>query len=584
MNVNFKELREEVLKIKKAGEIENILTHETCYNRFKETAEESPNLTAINYLGNKMTFSQALSLIDDIARGFYSLGIRENDVVTVSMLPTLYGVATFYALDKIGVTQHLVNCAASKEELKRELSNFDSKIFICNDIFYTEDTATALKQKNVTTIITTSLTDGLPKVLNADKIKYTIIEISKGIRKKDYDNKHLMNFKQLLHIAKTNPVDVPICSYKSNHMAAVAYTSGSTGHSKACVATWEGIDSMVQTQAMSVQDLCSKGDTMFSTIPLWIFYSLINMIHDPLCMGMAVALDPLYDPKNLEKRNKQYQFNHWLTAPTFIEKSVHLTKRKIDCSRWKIIMTGGEPLKNETKRMADSFIQKNGGHVELGQGYGATESLGSLFCWYYKNPSLGSVGKACIGNFVKIIDPETGKEVDTNESGIAYVYSPSLMKEYYNDEESTKNTLIKDENGAIWYNTGDYVWLNERGEMFFDDRVKRLVLTIDDQNNPTKISPARVKSATEKIDIVEKCEIITIPDKRIINKPIAIIKLKSGIARDQKVQEKILAQLNHELPKYMIPKELKFIDEFPLTASSKVDLQKLEQIYLSTSK
>ena len=220
----------------------------------------------------------------------------------------------------------------------------------------------------------------------------------------------------------------------------------------------------------------------------------------------------------------------------------------------------------------------------MGQGYGATESLGSLFCWYYENPSLGSVGKACIGNFVKIIDPETGKEVDTNESGIAYVYSPSLMKEYYNDEESTKNTLIKDENGAIWYNTGDYVWLNERGEMFFDDRVKRLVLTIDDQNNPTKISPARVKSATEKIDIVEKCEIITIPDKRIINKPIAIIKLKSGIARDQKVQEKILAQLNHELPKYMIPKELKFIDEFPLTASSKVDLQKLEQIYLTTSK
>ncbi len=580
MNVDFKKLKEEVSKITKAGEIEKILKHDTLYKRIEETALENPDLVAINYLGNKITYRQLMTLIDNAAKGFSSLGVKKNDVVVMSMLSVPYGIVTLYALDKIGATMHMVNCAANKDELVRELSNFKSNLFVGNDIFCSEDTMQALKEQNITKIVTTSLTDALPKGMNVDKAKYKFIEKLKGLDKKKYDNINILNYEQLLELGRKSNFELPACSYEKDHIAAVAYTSGTTGHAKACVATWDAMDSMVQIMGMTEQDRFEKGDVMFNMTPLWIFYSLLNMVHEPLCLGVTLGLDPLFDPKDMVKRNEQYKFNHWLTSPPYIKDSIEKAKRKTDCSKWKIVLTGAEPLKNEVKFAADEFIRKNGGNTQLVQGYGANEGLGSLAYCYYENPSLGSVGKPCVGNFIKIVDPETKKEVGPNQSGIAYIYSPTLMKEYYNDEKSTKEALVKDENGATWYNTGDYIWLNDKGEMFFDDRVKRLVLTKDSQNNPTKISPARVKIAMENMDIIEEGELITIPDNQIINRPIGIIKLKTGIANTVKTQDEIKKYLNTVVPEYMVPKEIKFVDSIPLTSTKKPDIKKLEQMYI----
>ena len=418
----------------------------------------------------------------------------------------------------------------------------------------------------------------MPNKLNADRAKYLLVEKLKGLPKKNYNGNNIINYEQLLELGRKSNIDVPMCEYEKNHMATVAYTSGSTGSAKACVANWEAIDSMVQVMAMTEQGRFEKGDVMFTMTPLWIYYSLLNMVHEPLCLGVTLGLDPLYNPKDMVKRNEQYHFNHWLTAPFYIEKSINNAK-DTDCSKWKIILTGAEPLKNELKFKTDEYIKRNGGTTELVQGYGATEGLGSLLYCYYKNPSLGSVGKPCVGNFIKIVNPETNKEAAPYESGIAYIYSPTLMKEYYNDIQSTKEALVKDENGAIWYKSGDYAWLNERGEMFFDDREKRLVLTLDSQNNPTKISPMRVKTTMENMDIIEKGELITIPDEKIINKPIAVIKVKKGIGENVQTKNSILDYLRSRVPEYMLPKEIIFINSFPLTSSSKVDTKRLEEMY-----
>ena len=579
----LKQLKEEVLKIEKAGEIEKIMEYKTAYARFKEKAIEKPDSIALRYFGNNITYRNLLTMIDNAAKGFYEIGIRYNDVVSMSMLGTPYGIVAFYALDKLGACMHMVNCASNLEEIKRELSNFNSKYFVANDIFCGEKAREVFKECGIEKIVTSSLTDSLPFGLNMDKVKYGIIEKAKGVKRNEYDGENLINFNQLLDKGRKSTFVINEPKYVPNKNVTIAYTSGSTGNSKACVATWEGIDSMVQIMAMTEEGRFQEGDIMFTTFPLWIYYSLLNMIHEPLCLGVSLAFDPLFSPKDVIKRNKQYKFNHWLTIPAYIKKMIEMNKNT-DCSRWKIVLTGGDALHNEVKLGADEYIKRNNGTTSVAQGYGSSECLGSFAYGYIPNPTLGSVGVPCVGNMVKVLDVETKEELGPNQMGVGYLYTPTRMKEYYGDKEATDHNLIKDENGVIWYNSEDLIHVNEKNEIFLDGRIRRIVMTYDKNGNPTKIIPDRIKKSVIELETVSNCEVITLPDDEVINKAILFVVVKNKDQETNDMKNALIDYCVNNLPEYMVPKDVVFIDEIPLKPSKKPNFDELEKMYNELNK
>ncbi len=581
MNIDFKKLKDEVLKIKKAGEIEKVLEHDTMYNRFRETALERPNQVAILYMNRKITYRELLDIVDNAAKGFYELGIKENDVVTASLLASPYGIASFYALDKLGATIHLVNSASSMDEVKRELTHIKSKYFVANDLFCSKEKMPMLKEAGIEKIVTTSLLDTLPTGFNFDKTKYALIEKLKGLSKKDF-NEDVISFNTLLEKGAKSMVMLEAVPFTPQHIATIAYTSGSTGNSKPCAASWERLDSMVQVMGMTEQGRFKEGDVMFTTFPLWIYYSLLNMIHEPLSLGVTLALDPLFDPKNLIKRNEQYQFNHWLTIPPYL-KSVVESKKNTDCSRWKIVLTGGAELPNSVKLNADEYIARNGGNIKVVQGYGASECLGSFAYCYYPDSTIGSLGKPCIGNMLKIVDPDTNKEVKQGESGVGYFYSPALMNCYYGDIEATNHNLIPDENGVYWYNTEDLLHENEQGEIFLDGRIRRIALCLDSEKNPAKIIPERTRKELMNFDAIDKCEVITVPDEESVNKSIACVVLKNDIESSDTLKNEIINYSKKTVPLYMAVRDVMFMDEMPLNSNNKPDINALENMYNNMS-
>ena len=291
-----------------------------------------------------------------------------------------------------------------------------------------------------------------------------------------------------------------------------------------------------------------------------------------------MALDPLFDPKNIDKRNELYKFNHWLTIPPYIKTMVDSGKN-IDCSRWKLIITGGAELPSDVKLKADEFIRKNGGTAKVEQGYGASECLGSFSYGYNENPTIGSLGVPCVGNMVKVLDVDTKKEMPRGESGVGYIYSPALMKGYYGDEEATNHNLVKDENGVTWYNTEDIIRINDKGELFLDGRIRRIALTIDSKGNPTKIIPERTKKCISTIDGVSKCEVITVADEKVVNKPIAFVVPNNNILPTEEFRNHILNYCKSNVPEYMVPADVIYLEDIPLNSGKKPDLKKLEEIY-----
>lgn len=579
----LRELKEKVMKVTKAGEIEGLLEHKTMYERIKDTAMRKPDSPALLYMGNVITYREFLTLIDTAANGFSAMGIKYNDVVAMSMLGTPYGIVSMYALDKIGATMHMVNCASSVDEIKREIQNIPTKYFVANDIFCSDDMLKLLDSLGVEKIITTALTDGLPMGLNGDKIKYSLIEKIKGPKKKLYDGKKMINFHQLLKEGRKVKKSIDGCGYEPNKLVSIAYTSGSTGNSKGCMATWDAIDSLVQVMGMTELGRFEPTDIMFSTFPLWIYYSMLNMIHEPLVLGVGLALDPLFNPKDIAKRNEQYKFNHWLTIPPYIKTMVD-SGETIDCSRWKLIVTGGAALLNDVKIKADEFIKKNGGTAHVEQGYGASECLGSFSYGYTEKPTIGSLGTPCVGNMVKVLDIDTNEELGVGQAGVGYLYSPALMSGYYGDEEATNHNLVKDENGVIWYNTEDLISVNEKGELFLEGRIRRIALSIDSKGNPTKIIPERTKKCLSTMKEIANCEVITVPDDKVVNTAIAFVVLKEGVLPTEDIRRKIIEYCHTYVPEYMVPTDVVFLDEIPLNAAKKHDLVELEKMYANDVK
>lgn len=576
MNVDFQVLKDEVEKITVAGDIESILGHDTAYKRFRETAMNRPESLAIKYMGRDISFQNLLKDIDSVANVLSGLGIEKNTIVTTSLLCTPSAIVLFYALDKIGATQHMINCAASPNEIKREITHIPSDYFIGNDIFCTPEMMTQLRMTGVKKIITTSLIDYLEHLINSDSIKFAIAEKVKGLKKSEYKKEDVFSYRDLLaNTSKYSPIEA--VDYEENHNATIAYTSGSTGSSKACVATWEGIDSMVQVMGMTEQGRFQPDDVMLSTFPLWIYYSLLNMIHEPLCLGVTLALDPLFKPERIPKRNKQYKFNFWLTIPPYLKAFLDSGK-STDCSKWKIVLTGGAELPNELKRRAIKYVEDNGGNIEVVQGYGASECLGSFAYCYYPNSTEGCLGKPCIGNMLKILDVETNEELGVNQSGVGYFYSPALMKEYYGDPEATNHNLVKDANGVTWYNTEDIIHINDKGEIFLDGRLRRIALALDKDLNPTKIIPERTRRELSMHPAINKCEVVTAHDDIYENVAVGFVVLKEGFEASEDLKKELIDYSKSQVPEYMATKEIVFMDDLPMNATGKVDIVKLEKM------
>jgi len=594
-NPYVRSLKERVLSDSFIGRLEKEMVHKTSYERFKEVAVRYSKSVAMNYLGNKITFGKALAIIDTYAAGFNALGLQEDDVVSCSFLGCPDGIFSFYALDKLGVTMHMVNTATGLDEVKRELKNIPSKMFIGNDILLNGKSVKAIREAGNRTIIVSSLCHFLPSLLNKDTLFYWMAEKKKGLSKLIYNTYNVSTFQNLYMIGKKNKEKVETVHYNPNHIAVYCYTSGTTNTPKACAQSWKGIDSYLHVMSLTEENRFKLEDIVLSVYPLWISFSLYSMYHEPLCFGSQIALDPLFKPELFSRRVEKYNFSIWMTMPTHAE-AIARINNKCDCSKIKEIITGGGPLTIQQKYACDNYIKANKGDIYTVQGIGHTELFGPIAYQYNQNPTAGTCGVPLVGTQVKLIDPDILDTLERNQegyrvidftkvlevskdtAGLAIEYTPAQMEYYYGNEKDSKDSFIIDENNLRWYIPGDILRRNEKDELSFVERKDRISLIMDDNGLPAKISPAEVNTKLLSIPFIEDCETILLEDAEIINKPISLIKLVPGKENDDRMISEILEYCKLEMAIYKIPRKFIVVDDLPKLTSGKHDLVSIKEI------
>ncbi len=351
-----------------------------------------------------------------------------------------------------------------------------------------------------------------------------------------------------------------------DRLATIMFTSGSTGLPKGVMLTHANVLANLEAVAQVVQ--LGPSDRMLGVLPFFHSFGFTATMWMPLRLGMGAVYhyNPL-DSRKIGELVAEHKVTALLGTPTFLLAWMRrVEKAQFETLRW--VVVGAEKLREE---VAKAFLEKYG--VSPLEGYGATElsPVASInipdIVWpgiRQTGTKLGTVGQPLPGVFMKIVDPETGKELGADQPGLLLVRGPNVMKGYLGDPAKTAE-VVKDG----YYVTGDVARIDEDGFVTLTDRLSRFSKVGGEMVPHIKVE----ESLHEALGLLDQTFVVAgVPDDKRGERLVVLYK------GEHDVEAALKKVSDTGLPKLWLPDKSNFhkVDEFPLLGSGKLDMQKLK--------
>ncbi len=225
--------------------------------------------------------------------------------------------------------------------------------------------------------------------------------------------------------------------------------------------------------------------------------------------------------------------------------------------RLRCIVSGAEPVSPQLARWVDEELQ-----VEFNQAFGQTE--GNYFigtCGAVEKPRLEPLGKAYPGHEVAIVSPE-GVPLKVGEPGEIAIRrdSPVVMREYWKNAAAMSDKFRNE-----WCLTGDLGHMDEEGYFYFHGRGDDVI-----KSSGYRIGPSEIEAKIMEHKAVASCAVIGVPDPHRGQAIKAFVKLLPGFAASEKMIKEIQTHVKTRLAAHEAPREIEFLDDFPLTVTGKI--------------
>ena len=548
------------------------LPDKSVYEFVLDANQDNMDNTALEFYGSKITYREFFKKVAETEKAFRKLEIQKGDVVSFCAPTIPETFYAFYALNKIGAIANMIDPRTNASSIKTFIENANSKMLMYIDIAYPK-MAPIISELNIDNIVSMSVADSLPVHL---KTLYKLKDKVESIKKEKVPvNKKIVDWKEFIKNGKDYTFVPEELTDKLNLPSGIVYTSGTTGIPKGSVMTNKNFLAMVY------QNHCSnmgwdKNDILLGIMPPFIAYGLVCGFTLPLCNGMQIDIIPKFESDKFDEYIIKHKPNHIMGVPSYLD---NLTKSKKlenkDLSFIKTAIVGGDKLVISSEERINKFLASHGSKATVSKGYGMTEmSSNAVYTANKDSNRLGSVGIPLAENQLKIIDDD-GNEIGYNEVGEVCLTGPTLIDGYLNNPEENKKTF-RFENGTRWVHTGDNAYMTKDGLVFFQDRLKRIIVRSDGHN----VWPSRIEQIIEENPHVKQCCVTGVKDPNVENGeiPTAFITLEDS---SLETAEEIIKNINDvclsRLPERDIALEYFIQDELPLTPVGKIDYLKLSK-------
>ena len=542
------------------------ITDKCIYEYMVECVGQDTDLIALNYFGYRMSFGEMFDKIDNAAKAFRSIGVKEGDVVTICLPNTPEALICFYAINKIGAVADMIHPLSSGSEIKYYLQESKSRVLVLVDFAY-EKIEDHIDDTLVHKTIMVSPKDSMPKGL---AFGYTITKGLK-IKKPKFNDSDFMTWGSFLFkgmtYSKTHKSNM-----KSEDLAVILHSGGTTGKPKGIMLSNRNFNAECQQAGLVLPTIKPK-EKIMTILPNFHGFGLCVSMHAPLCLRMEVILVPQFDAKRFHRDIQKYKPNALVGVPTLWEAMLSNKRfEDVDLSDLRYMVSGGDTMTLGMEEKINNFLHTHGTNICITKGYGMTEVCEAASFTFEGANEPGSIGIPMIGNKFCICKPETEEELPFGEEGEICVCGPTVMQGYLNRPEETANVLRKHKDGNTWLHTGDIGYIAPNGVIYFTQRLKRMIVS-----SGFNVYPNVIEELIEKHPDVAKCCVVGIPHPYKVKVAKAFIVLKEGKEENPKLRKEIKELCKNNLEAFSVPKEYEFRDTLPKTLYSKVDYKQLEE-------
>jgi malonyl-CoA/methylmalonyl-CoA synthetase len=485
---------------------------------------DDPNRLAIEtFDGPRITYGELIGRAGQIANVLVSRGVKVGDRVAVQVEKSVENLVLYLATVRAGAVYLPLNTAYTLNELDYFITDAEPSLVVC-------DHAKA---------------EGIASIAGKVKAKVeTIGADGKGSLSEAAD--------------QASPAFATVVR-GNDDLAAILYTSGTTGRSKGAMLSHDNLASNSQT-LVDYWRFTDK-DVLIHALPIYHTHGLFVASNVTLFARAAMIFLPKLDPDLIIRLMARATV--LMGVPTFYTRLLqNPALSKETTSHMRLFVSGSAPLLADTHR--EWFART--GHAVL-ERYGMTETNMNTSNPYDGERVPGAVGYPLPGVAVRVTDPDTGKELARDTIGMIEVKGPNVFKGYWRMPEKTKLEFRDDG----FFITGDLGKIDNKGYVHILGRGKDLVIS-----GGFNVYPKEIESEIDAMPGVVESAVIGVPHADFGEGVTAVVVCH----RDAGLNEaSVLKGLDGRLAKFKMPKRVFIVDELPRNTMGKVQKNVLRDSY-----
>lgn len=356
-------------------------------------------------------------------------------------------------------------------------------------------------------------------------------------------------------------IDEPLPAVIGFETAAILYTSGTTAQPKGVMHTHL---SLIASASLTASIGLNESDTLIAVTQMLHASGLNCCLLPGIAEGATVVLLPLFDAGRALDLIERWRCSYFLAMPAFLQFIVEEQSRNPrDISSMRTCLAGGDAVPVALQERFRSLF----GFSVL-EGFGMTETVPA--CAIRKGESRpGSMGRQMNGVEIRLVN-QAGRILGHNEIGEMQVRSPANCVGYWNNPDATAEAF---EDG--WLRTGDLVRRDRDGFLWFEGRVKQIIV-----RGGSNISPQEVEEALYQHPAVLEAGVIGMPDAVHGEKVIAFIALREGFSADE---EELRGAVSRLIADHKVPERVFFLQSLPKGLTGKVQRRALKDLLMASS-